>query len=187
MRKLIFIFATATIMFSGCHNQSDMPQFPGLPDVELEADAYEAEIDDEALWEALQAAAMDEKATYILDKDGNWEGVLDRPTSASDLIICIGDESYCYVNLMGEWCPKIGPYAISYDADTNTLHSYHKDDKSKKYSAVVKYFDGENLILDGYFAPVHDRCHCCYGDDSGRHLTCVALDKESREEVIDLL
>ena len=186
MRKLIFIFAAVAILLCGCDNQVDMPQFPGLPDVELEADAYSAEIDDEALWEALQTTAMLDSGTYIY-RDGNWESVLEKPTSAYNLIICIGDESYCYVNLMGEWCPKIGPYAISYDADTNTLHSYHKDDKSKKYSAVVKYFDGENLILDGYFAPVHDRCHCCYGDDSGRHLTCVALDKESREEVIDLL
>ena len=64
MRKLIFIFATATIMFSGCHNQSDMPQFPGLPDVELEEDAYNAEIDDEALWEALYSSAMRKSGEY---------------------------------------------------------------------------------------------------------------------------
>ena len=64
MRKLIFIFAAATIMFSGCRNQSDMPQFPGLPIVELEADAYEAEIDDEALWEALYSSAMRKSGEY---------------------------------------------------------------------------------------------------------------------------
>lgn len=34
MRKLIFILAAATIVFSGCRNQSDMPQFPGLPDAD---------------------------------------------------------------------------------------------------------------------------------------------------------
>ncbi len=185
MRKLIFIFATATIMFSGCHNQSDMPQFPGLPNVELEADAYSAEIDDEALWEALQTTAMLNSGTYIY-RDGNWEYFLPLLTSSDELIICIGDEAYYYVSLLGREGKMIGPFAISYDADTNTLYSYNKDDKSKKYSAVVKYFDGENLILDGYFTPAHYDCFCC-DDDSGRHLSCFALDKESREEVIDLL
>ena len=68
----------------------------------------------------------------------------------------------------------------------NTLYSYNKDDKSKKYSAVVKYFDGENLISDGYFTPAHYDCFCC-DDDSGRHLTYFVLDKEPREAVIDML
>jgi hypothetical protein len=48
-----------------------MPQFPGLPDVELEEDAYNAEIDDEALWEALYSSAMRKSGEYRWI-DGQW-------------------------------------------------------------------------------------------------------------------
>ena len=74
---------------------------------------------------------------------------------------------------------------MRYDAKTNTIYTQSIIHPNEEFKAVVKYFDGEIVILDGLFMPEHDM----YNDDYAeyRYIVTYSLDKEMRENYEELL
>jgi hypothetical protein len=181
MRKLIFIFAAVAILLCGCNNQLDMPQFPGLPDVELEPDAYNAEIDDEALLEALYSNAIVRQGEYRWI-DGEWVDE-DIDGEITQVIICNENEAYMYNRGVHHGpIEEQGPYKFSYDADTNTIYTESITVEGVECRARVIYFDGEYLLLDGLFAPQQGYLNI-EDYENRRYLMRYKLFKELRDDL----
>ena len=181
MKKISYIFAAVAILLCGCDNQVDMPQFPGLPDVELEPDAYNAEIDDEALLEALYSNAIVRHGEYRWI-DGEWVDE-DIDGEILQVIICNENEAYMYNRGVHHGpIEEQGPYKFSYDADTNTIYTESITVEGVECRARVIYFDGEYLLLDGLFAP--EQGYLKIEDyENRRYLMRYKLFKELRDDL----
>jgi hypothetical protein len=187
MRKSCIFALTLAIVAVSCQKDyegfGDISQCPELQEV-IDKINDSPEIDDDLLLATLQTTGMVAIDSYRQKNNGAWKGSKSYD-SASSTILCFENEAYLYSRLMNDPIECFGPYPLRYDAKTNTIYTQSIIHPNEEFKAVVKYFDGEIVILDGLFMPEHDM----YNDDYAeyRYIVTYSLDKEMRENYEELL
>ena len=187
MKKNCLLLFVISVLLTGCYKDyegfGDISQCEGLQET-IDKIKNSPIIDDKVLLETLQTTRLTKIDEYYKQNNGEWE-YLPMLSSHSSTILCFDNEAYKFSKYVFDDEIKIlGPYPLTYDADTNTFYTTSQIHHTE-HKAVVKYFDGEIIILDGLFMPRHDMYNEDYAEY--RYITTFRLEKEGREYCEGLL